>query len=91
MIAGRIPAAPWPADPPERLLWYVSTPGVDLWLPTLSEEREAAEAAEAARPKMPRIYPPTLERTRSPQRPVLNLPGAKRQGRVTVTTEAPPE
>jgi hypothetical protein len=80
------------AEQGERLLWYVGTEGVDLWLPTLAEEREAYEAAEAAKPKMPVIFRPTLERPRSAQRPVLTLPGVKgRQSRVRVTTEAPPD
>jgi hypothetical protein len=91
MIAGRIPPPPWPTDPAERLLWWVSSEGVELWLPTLAEEREAYEAAEEARPKVPAFRRPTIARPRSPERPVLRIPGASSGGNLRIQSEAPPE
>lgn len=71
-VMGKVQPPPWPDEPMARLLWYVTTPGVELWLPTAAEEAEVYEAAEAAKPKMPRIMAPTVERPRSPQRPDLS-------------------
>jgi hypothetical protein len=59
-IMGRVAPAPWPtgtdrASVAARLVYYLTAEGIDLWLPTLAEEREAFDEAEAGRRKMPRI------------------------------------
>lgn len=46
IVAGRSIPPPWPTEPLERVLWYCTTPGVELWLPTRTEEAEVHEQAE---------------------------------------------
>ena len=55
-IMGKVAPAPWPPEPMARLLWLATTDGLELWLPTLADERDAYEAAEGARPKMPLVH-----------------------------------
>jgi hypothetical protein len=69
-VMGKVPPPPWPSDPIARLLWYVTTEGVELWLPTLVEEQAVYQAAEDAKPRMPRLMPTTVGARSAPRQNV---------------------
>jgi len=93
VIMGKVAPPPWPSDPMARLLWYVITPGVELWLPTLDEEQAAYEAAEEAKPKMPQIFGAGTRSAPSPRatspRPNLSTRrhGGPGESRIKIPTE----
>jgi len=92
VIMGKVAPPPWPPDAMARLLWYVTTPGVDLWLPTAAEEQAAYGAAEDAKPKMPQVIGATRSapspRATSP-RPDLSTRrhGGPGESRIKIPTE----
>lgn len=44
-----VSTVPWPADPADHLVWLASTPGLELWVPTVTEIGEAHRTATQAR------------------------------------------
>lgn len=71
IVAGSTIPLPWPDGQMERVLWLCTAPGVELWLPTASQETDVYEAAEEkkiANSPVHRIEHRVVEGVRHPER-----------------------